>query len=170
MSYSSVPTEPENATTAIGGRRYSLDTPTRVFHNGPIILQNNDGYVSTASTPPPTGSQLRRSSKIGRSSGEFKKQSIKFKLSSKYNKLTSSESEDIRIIMPLPSQLSKDFKDEQESFSTHDSNRTVSEILKMSWIDEDDKFSKKFWLVFVIGLLLLFCILIIGFGIYAYYT
>jgi hypothetical protein len=162
MSYTSVPTEPENATTAIGGRRYSSDTPTRMF-----MLPKNNNFNSI---PPPTGSQLRRSSKIGRSSGEFKRQSIKAKFSSKY-KLISPENEEpsqhLKIIMPLPSQLSNDLKDEQETFSsiTHGNNKTLKEILKMPWTNENDnKFSKKFWLVLVISLLILFGILIIGFG------
>lgn len=160
MSYTSVPTEPENATIAIGGRRYSSDTPTRMF-----MLPNGDGFNSTP--PPPTGSQLRRSSKIGRLSGEFKRESIRAKLSSKY-KLVSPENEEpqhIKIVMPLPSQLSNDLKDEQETFSTHSNNKTFKEILKMPWIDENEnKFSKKFWLIFVISLLILFGISIIGFG------
>ncbi|GBB98547.1 hypothetical protein RclHR1_03260005 [Rhizophagus clarus] len=164
MSYTSIPTEPENATTAIGGRRYSSDEPTRMF----ILPNTNDDFNSI---PSPTGSQLRRSSKIGRSSGEFKRQSIRAKLSTKY-KLVSPENEKpqhLKIVMPLPSQLSNDLKDEQEIFSTHSNNKTLKEILKMPWIDENDnKFSKKFWLIFVISLLILFGVLIVGFGIYAY--
>ena len=50
MSYSSVPTEPENATTAIQGRRYSEDTATRIFET-----PNKDN--GPASAPPLTGAQ-----------------------------------------------------------------------------------------------------------------
>ncbi|RIA81456.1 hypothetical protein C1645_829068 [Glomus cerebriforme] len=152
MSYSSLPTEPEHAATAIG----RTDLSTRTLYGGPFMVPNHD--VSSISPPTtPTGSQLRRSSKIGRSSGEIKRQSIMSKLSSKY-KLVSPENEPqhIKIVMPLPSQLSKDLKDEQETFPIHHDNKTLSEILKMPWIDEDNKFSKKFWLIFVIGFLIFF--------------
>src|ERR1043165_171794 len=102
MSYSSVPTEPENATTAIQGRRYSSDTPTRISE---LPSNDNDNDNST-SNPPLPGAQLRRSSKIRHLSGEVKRKSIV----SKYFKINTINPEDknaeqkpqqIKIVMPL---------------------------------------------------------------------
>ncbi|CAI2162138.1 5762_t:CDS:1 [Funneliformis geosporum] len=133
MSYSSLPSEPEIATT-IDSKR-GLDT----------------------STPPPTEGQLHRSQKIRRST-DSKRHSL---FNNKSNSIGHEKPQHIKIDLPFSSQLSKNLNNE-ELIGSHN-RKTISEIWEMPWV-EGDKYSKKFWLVFVIALLIFFALTLTGFG------
>ncbi|CAG8573265.1 1722_t:CDS:2 [Funneliformis mosseae] len=133
MSYSSVTSEPENATT-IDSKR-GLDT-----HTSPL-----------------TGGQRSRS--------DLKRHSL---FNNNSNSINPEKPQHIKIGLPFNSQLSKNLNNEQELYGSHN-RKTINEIWEMAWV-EKDKFSKKFWFVFVITLLTFFVLTLSGFVIYLYYT